>query len=176
MNWLDMTLLVIIAFTVVLGLIKGLAKQVIGLVAVVAGLVLAALYCREAAGIFGAVMDNELLARFLGFLLIFFLVLTAGSILGYLVTKAMAGPLALANRLFGGAFGLVKGVLIAGVLVFALVTFKVAEPALETSVVAPACLGIARAAVNLIPQDIRAEFNESYKAIREKGGSRGQKI
>ena len=176
MNWLDIVLLVILILTAIIGIFKGLVKQVIGLAAVIAGLVLASLYYEGAAGIFDTFVKNKLLSNFLGFLLIFVAFLIAGGILGHLITKAMKGPLALVNRLFGGIFGAVKGVLICGILVFALFTFQVAKPALETSVLAPACLGITRAAINMIPQDLRAKFNSSYKEIRESGGKHGQKI
>ena len=176
MNWLDIILLVILILTAIIGIFKGLVKQVIGLIAVIAGLVLASLYYEGTAGIFDTFIKNTLLSNFLGFLLIFVVVLVAGGILAHLITKAMKGPLALVNRLFGGVFGAVKGLLICGILVFALFTFQVAKPALETSVLAPACLGITRAAINLIPADLRARFNSSYKQIRESGGKRGQKI
>ncbi len=176
MNWLDIVLLVILILTAIIGIFKGLVKQVIGLVAVIAGLVLASLYYEGAAGIFETFIKNRLLGNFLGFLLIFVIVLIAGGILGHLITKAMKGPLAIVNRLFGGIFGAVKGVLICGILVFALFTFRVAKPVLETSVLAPVCLGVTRAAINLIPADLRARFNTSYKEIRESGEKHGQKI
>jgi membrane protein required for colicin V production len=176
MNWLDFVLLAIILLTAVIGVFKGFVKQVIGLVAVVAGLILASLYYRETAGIFETFIKNSLLSDFFGFLLIFVLVLIAGAVLGHLITKAMKGPLAFANRLFGAIFGFIKAVLICGIIVFALVSFEIAKPALETSILAPACLGVTRAVVNLIPQDLRAKFNSSYKKIRESGGQHGQKI
>ncbi|OGD25409.1 MAG: hypothetical protein A2V57_01915 [Candidatus Aminicenantes bacterium RBG_19FT_COMBO_65_30] len=176
MNWLDIILVTIMILTAIIGIFQGFAKQVIGLVAVIAGLVLASLYYEATAGVFETFVKNRLLSNFLGFLLIFVAVLIAGAILGHLITKAMKGPLALANRLSGGVFGAVKGVLICGIIVFALFTFEVAKPTLETSVLAPACLGATRAAFNMIPQDLRAKFNASYKEIRESGGKHGQKI
>jgi len=176
MNWLDIILLVILILTAIVGIFKGLVKQVIGLVAVILGLILASLYYERAAGIFETFIKNILLSNFLGFLLIFVVVLIAGAVIGHLITKVMKGPLALVNRLFGGVFGAVKGVLICGILVFALFSFQVAMPALKTSVLAPVCLKITRAAINLIPQDLRAKFNSSYKQIRDSGGKHGQKI
>ena len=176
MNWLDIILLVILILTAIIGIFKGLVKEVIVLVAVIAGLVLASLYYEGTAGVFDTFVKNKLLSNFLGFLLIFVAVLVVGGILGHLITKAMKGPLALVNRLFGAIFGAVKGVLICGILVFALFTFRVAKPALETSVLAPGCLGITRTAINMIPADLRARFNSSYKEIRESGGKHGQKI
>jgi membrane protein required for colicin V production len=176
MNWLDIILLTIMVLTAIVGIFKGLVKQVIGLIAVIAGLLLACLYYEQTALIFEKLVKNQLLSNFLGFLLIFVVVLIAGAILGHLFTKAMKGPLAFANRLFGAVFGFLKAVLICGIIVFALVSFEIAQPAVETSVIAPACLGVTRAVINMIPQDLRAKFNESYKRIRESGGKHGQEI
>jgi membrane protein required for colicin V production len=176
MNWLDYVLLAIIVVTAVVGIVKGFIRQVVGLVAVIAGLVLAVVYYEQMAHVFQTLVKNQLVSNFLGFLLIFVIVLVAGAILGHLITKAMVGPLAFVNRLFGAIFGLVKAVLICGILVFALVSFEVAKPAVETSVLAPACLGVTRAVVNLVPKDLRTRFNESYKRIRESGGKHGQEI
>jgi membrane protein required for colicin V production len=176
MNWLDYVLLAIILVTAIVGIVKGFVRQAIGLVAVVAGLILAVVYYERTAAVFATLVKNKLLSNFLGFLLIFVIVLVAGAILGHLVTKAMVGPLAFVNRFFGAVFGLLKAVLICGILVFALVSFEVAKPALRTSALAPACLGVTRAVISLIPQDLKARFNDSYKRIRESGGKHGQEI
>ncbi len=176
MNWLDIVLAVLLVTTTVWGLVRGLVRQVVGLIAVVAGLVLAAFNYRAAAAVFRRFMDNDLLANFLGFVAVFTAVLAVGGLVGWLLTKAMKGPLDLVNRLFGGAFGLLKGVLICGILVFALLAFHVERPALEGSRLAPLCFGITRAAVNLIPQDLKEKFDSSYKEIVKRGGKDGQKI
>lgn len=176
MNWLDYVLLAIIVLTAIYGIFKGFVKQVISLVAVIAGLILAVLYYAQAAGIFMGLVKNRLVSNFLAFLLIFLIVLVAGAIFGHLLTKAMVGPLAFANRLFGAIFGVITAVLVCGILVFALVSFEMAKPAVETSVLAPACLGVARAVVHTVPKDLRQRFDESYKRIRESGGKHGQEI
>jgi membrane protein required for colicin V production len=176
MNWLDYVLLAIVVVTTIVGIVKGFVRQVIGLVAVIAGLVLAVVYYEQTSHVFMAFVKNRLVSNFLGFLLIFVVVLVAGAILGHIVTKAMVGPLAFVNRLFGAVFGLIKAVLICGILVFALVSFEMAKPAVETSVLAPVCLAITRAVVNLVPKDLRTRFNESYQRIRESGGKHGQEI
>ncbi len=176
MNWLDVVFIVILLGTMIMGIVKGLVRQVIGLAAVIVGLVLASLYYQGVAEILEKVVRDRLLSNFLGFLVIFFCVLAAGALLGFLLSKGMKGPLAVINRVFGGAFGLLKAVLICGIIVFALTVFGIARPALETSRLAPVCLGITRAAVNLIPQDLKAKFNQSYQEIRKSGGKHGEKI
>jgi membrane protein required for colicin V production len=176
MNWLDVVFLAILVAAMIMGLVKGLVRQVIGLAAVVLGLVLAALYYGGVSEIIGKVVHNHLLSNFLGFLVIFFCVLAAGAFLGFLISKAMKGPLAAVNRLFGGLFGLLKAVLICGILAFALTVFDVARPALQASRLARFCLGVTRAAVHLIPQDLKDKFDQSYRDIRRSGGKDGEKI
>jgi membrane protein required for colicin V production len=175
-NWLDVVLAVIVLATTVWGVVRGLVRQVIGIATVIAGLILAGLYYRGAAGFFHAFLENKLLGNFLGFILVFAAVLAAGGFLGYLMTKAMKGPLAFVNRLFGGAFGLLKGVLVCGIVVFAMLVFDLARPDLESSRLAPICFGVTRAAVNLVPRDLKEKFDSSYKEIRESGGKHGKKI
>jgi len=176
MNWLDIVLAVLLLVTAVWGVVRGLVRQAIGIAAVIAGLILASRYYREASTPFRRLMDNELLAHFLGFVVLFLVVLAAGALVGFLLTKAMKGPLALVNRLFGGALGLAKGVLLGGIAVFALLTFDIERRALESSKLAPLCFGVTRAAVNLIPKDLKDKFDSSYKEIKERGGKHGQKI
>lgn len=176
MNWLDYFFIVILAVTTVVGIVKGLVRQIIGLVAVILGLVLAALYYEGLAEIIRHLVRDRLVSNFLGFLVIFFAVIAAGALLGHLVSKVLKGPLAFADRFFGAVFGLVKAVIICGVMVFALAAFNIARPAVETSVLAPVCVTITRAAVHLIPQDLKDKFNRSYDEIRKSGGNRGEKI
>ena len=176
MSWIDVIFIIILVGTVIHGIVKGFVRQAVGLAAVILGLVLASLYYEGMAEIVQKLVRDKLVSNFLGFLIIFFAALAAGALLGVLITKAMIGPLALANRALGGLFGLVQAVLICGVLAFALAAFGVARPALEGSRLAPFCLGVTRAVVNLVPKDLRTRFNESYKRIRESGGEHGQEI
>lgn len=176
MNWLDITLAAILLGFIIVGLVQGFIRRLIGLVSVVAGLVLAGLYYRGPGEVLGKLIRNPLLANFLGFLLLFVAVLAVGGLLGHLLSKALKGPLAFINHALGGVFGLLEGVLIGGVLVFALLIFDVAPGTLRTSRAAPLAFAATRALVNLIPQDLRAKFNSSYEQIRKSGGSRGEKI
>jgi membrane protein required for colicin V production len=176
MNWLDIVFIVVLVATLVIGIVKGLVRQVIGLAAVIVGLVLASLYYAGIAEIFQKFVHDQLVSNFLGFLVLFFCVLAVGALLSHFISKAMKGPLAFVNRFFGGLFGLLKAILICGIIAFALTAFNIARPALETSRLAPICLGVTRAAVNLIPQELRTKFNQSYQEIRKSGGKDGQKI
>jgi len=176
MNWLDIVFIIVLVGTMIIGIVKGLVRQVIGLASVLGGLVLASLYYEGIAEIIQKMIHDQLVSNFLGFLVIFLCVLAAGALLGHLISKVMKGPLAFINRLFGGVFGLLKAVLICGIIVFALTVFDIARPSIEASRLAPICIGLTRAAINLIPQDLKAKFNQSYQEIRKSGGKNGEKI
>ena len=78
MNWLDVILVAILAVTTILGIVKGLVKQVIGLLAVIVGLILALGFYSQISWIYRQLVKNEVLAHFLGFITIFLIVLCLG--------------------------------------------------------------------------------------------------
>ena len=176
MSTIDIILAIIILVTLVLGLIKGLVRQVIGLVAVVAGLVLAARYYPRTGAFVRKIVSNGVVADFIGFLALFAAVIAVGWLVGLLVSKLMKGPLNFLDHVLGGVFGLIKGVLICGVIVFALLVFEVRRDALAGSTLAPLCFHATRAVVRLIPGDLKAKFKTAYQGTRKGGASHGQEI
>jgi len=175
LSTLDIILVIVLLVTLVLGLIKGLVRQAIGLVAVVAGLVLAARYYPRAGAFVHKIVSNGVVADFIGFLALF-AVIAAGWLVGLLISKLMKGPLNFLDHVLGGVFGLIKGVLICGVIVFALLVFEVKQDALAGSKLAPLCFHATRAVVRLIPGDLKAKFKTAYQGARKGGASHGQEI
>ncbi len=175
-NALDIILFAILLITLILGLIKGFVRQIIGIIAVIGGLILAANYYHLIYPLFHKLISSVLVSNFLAFLFIFGVVLLAGFLIGLLASKLMKGPLAFINHIWGGVIGLIKGILICGVLAFALLVFEVEKDALAGSRLAPFCLQVTRAIVNIIPRDLKAKFKTAYEEMREGGGSHGQKI
>jgi membrane protein required for colicin V production len=175
-GWLDIVLAVILVTTLVIGLIKGLIREVVGIAAAVGGFLLAAYYYPWAAGLIGRVIHNETVAKFLGFLLIFCLIVLAGSVLAWLLSKLMKGPLKFINHFLGGIFGLIEGVLIGGAVVFALLVFPVDRDAVNGSRLAPYCYGLTKVLVGLIPEELKDAAKAAYQAIAGTEKSHGQKI
>jgi membrane protein required for colicin V production len=173
---LDIILAIVLLVTLILGLIKGLVRQAVGLVAVVAGLVLAARYYPQAGAFVRKIVSNGFVADFIGFLALFAAVIAAGWLVGMLISKLMKGPLNFLDHALGGVFGLFKGVLICGVIVFSLLMFEVRQDALAGSRLAPLCFHATRAVVRLIPGDLKAKFKTAYQGARRGGTSHGQKI
>lgn len=173
---LDIILAIVLFVTLVLGLIKGLVRQAIGLVAVIAGLILAAKYYPRAGAFVHKVVSNAVVADFVGFLAIFAVVIAAGWLVGLFVSKLMKGPLNFLDHVLGGVFGLIKGILICGVIVFALLVFEVRRDALAGSKLAPLCFHVTRTVVRLIPGDLKAKFKAVYQGAQKGGASHGQEI
>lgn len=181
MNWLDVVILALVVVTLVLGLVKGLVRQIVGLASVIAGLVLAVLYFKPASSLIRGFVSSEILRHFIGFLAVFAAVLAAGSLLGWLLGKAMIGPLKFLNHAAGGVLGVVKGVLISGVVVLALLLLDDGHNApirntLMTSRLAPPCYHAVRTLVLMIPEGLREAFTQSTDKIRGGPAEHGQKI
>ena len=171
-NWLDILLLVIVAITIIIGVIRGFIRQIVGLLAVIVGLVLAIKYYSYGSEIF-TFIRNDVLAQLLGFFLIFVAVLCIGWTINILLAKAVKGPFKALNRLLGAGFGLIKGVIICCVVVFGFLVFPVNAKALEESQLSPYCIEIANVAYNLIPQELKDKFKEAYQEIM---GERGKDV
>lgn len=168
-NWLDIILVVILAAALVLGIIKGLVRQLIGILAVVIGFVLGLAYYPYTASIFHLVSLKDSIANFLGFLLIFLAIIFLGWLVSRLFAKVMRGSVKVVNHFLGGILGLLKGALICGVLVFALLVFPMNIEALKGSFIAPYCAKVTKSIVGLIPQELKQKFVESYNEFIRKG-------
>jgi membrane protein required for colicin V production len=176
-NWLDILLLVIIAITVIIGAIRGFVRQIIGLLAVILGLVLALKFYPYGKEVF-TFLRNEVLAQLLGFFLIFVIVLSVGWVINILLAKAVRGPFRSLNHFMGAGFGLLKGLIICVVVVFGFLVFPVNTRILEESVLTPYCIEIADTAYGLIPQELKDKFKEAYQEVlgNEEEGEDEKKI
>ncbi len=167
-NGFDIILLFILLVAFVLGIIKGFVRQVVALLAVIVGLILAVAYYAQAARLFVRLTSRQTLADLLGFFSIFLVVLMMGWLLSRLFSKMMKGPLKFFNHVLGGLLGLLEGVLICGVVVFALLVFPVSIHAVEESSLTPYCLRMTETVIGLVPRELKDRFRETYDQIMEK--------
>lgn len=175
-SWLDIILFGIIAIAFILGIAKGLIKQIIGISAVIIGLILAVTYYAHVSDLFSPLVSSTALSQFLGFLAIFLAVLCLGGLISAMLSKLMKGPFKFLNHVVGGGFGLLKGILICGVILFGMLVFPINTKALTNSQLAPFCLNVTRAAFYLVPQDLKEKFSEAYKDIIKKQGKHERKV
>jgi membrane protein required for colicin V production len=170
LNWLDVVLLLILGLSVIGGIRRGFAQQVIGLIAAVVGL-LSALWFYGAAGSFLLpYVSYKGVANFLGFLGVFLGVVLVGTLVGAVVKKVLkAAGLGWLDRVLGGAFGVLRGLLISIVLVLALMAFTQKPPpsSVVNSRVAPYVIDAANICAHLAPREVRDAVSQSYQKVVE---------
>ncbi len=165
-TFFDILFLAIILVSTGFALMKGLTREIISLVALAGGLILAALYYPVPARWFMDVTKTDAIANLIGFLLIFLSCLLIGAIAAFIVNRFVKmASLKWIDRLLGGIFGFLRGWAVASVIALALIAFPVSQQPMARSVFAPYLVAGARAAVLLVPQDLKVKFNEQYQKI-----------
>jgi membrane protein required for colicin V production len=150
----------------VFALTKGLAREIISLIALVGGLVLAAFYYPSLARFFVDYSRSDTVAGLLGFMIIFLGCILAGAIVAFLVNRFVKmASLQWVDRLLGGLFGFLRGWAVASIIVLALIAFPVRPEAVPKSHLAPYLLAGARAAVLIVPRDLKDKFYEEYQKV-----------
>jgi membrane protein required for colicin V production len=113
MTWLDYALLAVVGLSAILGIWRGLMREVFALGAWIAAIAAAMLFAGEAARLIPASFATPPVRTVIAFAALFLVILIAGSIVGLLVAKAVrAAGLGLADRTLGGVFGFARGALI----------------------------------------------------------------
>ena len=114
----DLALLGVIAFSALMGLFRGITHQIISIVFMVAGFILAKAYAADMVPMNAKGVVNTAYYG-LSFAGIFFTVVLVGIILRFIVTRFINfTPLAIVDKFFGAGFGGLKGYLAGMVLVF----------------------------------------------------------
>jgi membrane protein required for colicin V production len=185
-NWLDYLLIAILLFSVVTSARKGFSREIIGLVSALAALVLAMWFYGLAGSFFIPYVSSARVANLIGFLLVVVAVLLCGSLLGMIVSRFLRTiGLSFLDRLFGAAFGLVRGLLVATALLTAYMAFgpdvdsQTASTSMVNSRIAPYVLDASRAFVAIAPMELKASFQQQYarlKSVLEKNAPHERKL
>ncbi len=168
MSGLDWLLALAVLLSVVLAASQGFLMEVISLAGVVVGYLLAAWEYPRVAAWYAPYVKAPWVADVAGFLTIFVAVLVLSGIVGRVARWGMhEAGLRWADRLLGAAFGLVRGILVAVVLVMALASFVPGSQWLARSSLGPYLLAVGRAAVWVAPSEVRHRFQDGLKGLRD---------
>lgn len=170
MNWLDVVLALVLAASVAAGFARGFARVGIGLAATLIGLVLGIWFYGTAGAFVLPYVSSRGLANFIGFLLVFFGVLLAGSVVGWILAKLLKwAGLGWLDRLMGAGVGLLRGIIIAVALVMALVAFAPKPPprSVVESRLAPYVIDAARVLAAVAPRELRDGFHAGYEHVKK---------
>lgn len=167
MNYLDIAALAIILLSALMALSKGLTAELCWLAGVAVGFLLAVHFYKQAAYLLLQTGLGTVAAGLLGFFLIFVLGIIAGSLAGAWLSKLWKLlRLSWLDRLFGGLFGLLRGLLIVTVIFLALTSFSLpGEQLLSNSRLAPYFLTVGQAIVAAAPEDFEELFESGYDRL-----------
>ncbi len=124
MNWLDIVIVLVIAFFVMSAYRAGLIREVVTLVSVALGVVVAGLFYDDLASDVLVFIDNDKTALIVGFLILLGAVYLAGQLIAVMLKRvASLLLLGMADHAGGALFGLLKGLIVVEVLLILLVTY-----------------------------------------------------
>jgi membrane protein required for colicin V production len=169
-NWLDFALVLMIVISIVTGLYAGFAKAGVSFLAAVLGLGLGLQYYRVVGLSLRGHIPQSAVASWVGFLIVFCGITILGSVLsGLLVRFVRETHLSGVDRLLGGGFGAVRGLLFATVTIWGLMAFTPGppKPYLSHSRLAPCVMDAARAVAAASPDEVKQSFRRSYRELNK---------
>lgn len=182
MTALDWLILLIVGASVLLALSQGFIVEMFSLGGAVVGLLGAAWGYPVLTPLFQNLVKLTPMAQLLSFLTIFFVLFLAMGVTGrWLSRAAKETGMRWADCLMGAAFGLVRGMVIATVLVLAFATFYPDARIISGSAFGRPLLGLAYVASWLAPADVRERFHQGAAQLRKRpqdskaGGDAGKK-
>ena len=173
MNAIDWTILAIIMLSVFLATMQGFFFEIFSLAGTVIGYLLAAWGYGRIAPWFMPYVKSDAIADLAGFLTIFFAVILLAGITARIVRRTIKGVgLRWADRFLGGAFGLVRGVVIVTVGVMAFTAFAPDSPQMARSQLAGYFLVAGQGASWVAPAAVRQRFREGVARLRQAAATR----
>lgn len=186
MNWLDVVLSLVLAWSVVAGFRKGLTREVIGLASVVVALLLGTWFYGTAASYLLPYISSRPAASFAGFLLVFCGVILLGAVVSAIVRKFLkVTGLSIFDKILGAGFGLIRGGLIGVALVMGTMAFSTGDKPPSSVVgsrLAPYMIDGAQVVVAVAPFELKHGFHKTYDQVKtawraalEHGGPNGSR-
>ena len=156
LTWLDIAILVVLAFSLALGLWRGFIREVFALIGWIAAGIVAAWFAESAAAFVPSLVVDPRLRWGVAFGAVFLLVLIGASLVSLVASKLIrAAGLGLGDRFLGGLFGVVRGLVI--IVIAALIagmTPLTRDPLWTRSVLTPPLAIAAQSVKPLLPGPI----------------------
>jgi membrane protein required for colicin V production len=156
----DIIVFAFIGILTIVGLWKGLVKQLFGLLGVIAGYLLAVSFYQTCSKFFTSVPPGT--ARIMSFVTIFLACILAAHLIGWGVGRLLAiSKLGFFNRIGGGLLGFFKGCIIISVMVMVLTAFLPGYTSLfKKSSTIKYILPVTAALKKVTHEDIKTKYNE----------------
>jgi membrane protein required for colicin V production len=160
LNVLDLLFIAILFFSFFFGVFRGLVRELLSLLVLVAALLLAFALHHDLGRLLAGRVHPRGLADFAALLLVLALAAAAGSLLAALLSRLLArGPLTPIDRLLGAAFGLLRGALLAGLVIYCFLAFPLNPQPLDRSQLAPVLTRAIIAGSRVLPPALRERLH-----------------
>ncbi len=170
MNWLDYLLLIIIGSSAISGLRLGFARTMVGTLAAVLAVLGAIWFYGSAGSLLADYVSHPTVANFLGFVIVFSIVMIGGATVSWMLAKAFKwAGLGWLDRLLGGGLGVVRGALVATGVVLLLCAFTRNPPpqSVVNSRVSPYMIEVSNVVSHLAPRELKDGFQASYEKVKK---------
>ena len=164
MNWLDALIVIALVGFTVAAFRAGLIREVVTLIAVVVGVLVAGHYYDDLADDVLLFIKNDKAAKVIAFLSLFASVALLGQLAAYLMKQAVSMLLlGWLDHVAGAVFGLLKGLVLVELflMVFATYPYLGLDKAIDGSGIAPLFLDNGPALLKLLP----GEFNRAVESL-----------
>ena len=167
MTWVDYLLLFIIGWSVLSGFVAGFARVGIGTAATFIGMFAGFWFYGTAGAYVLDYVSSRAIANLIGFFLVFGGIVLLGALLSRLLASLFKWVgLSWMDRLLGGAFGAVRGILMSIALVTVLLAFAPNPP--PRSIVESRVMPYVVDASNVLSWATPHEIKDSFRETREK--------
>jgi membrane protein required for colicin V production len=164
---LDWLILFAILLNVVGAIGQGFFYELFSFAGVILGYLVAAWQYPRVAAFYVHYVNSEWAAEIAGFLTLFFVVVVLAGAAGNTARWAIKEVgLRWFDRLLGGVFGFLKGIVICTVIVIALAAFSPTSPWIQDSRIAPFMLVTGRTLIWVAPSDLRQRFRDGWNFLR----------
>lgn len=165
----DWVLVAIVAYSTLLAFLRGIVRELFALGGLIGGILLAAWNYQRVAAALGRWITAPELAETVAFVLILVIVAIAATLLGKSIhNTAHAIGLGFFDRLFGAAFGFLRGCLIGVVILLAVAAFYPQSRWTEDSRLSSYFLTGAHAVSFVVPDDLRQQIVNGAETLKHK--------
>lgn len=174
MNWLDGVIVAVILWFTFSAFQAGFIRETVTMVAAIVGAVLAGVFYQDLATNVLVFIDNDTLARIVGFAVIFGVTALAGQLLA-LILKPTADILQLGifDQLAGAGFGFLKALVIIQVFLILFVTYPRwdLDKTINDSVFGSLMIKDTAVLVKVMPDEFQAQVDDFKSRFEVKAGN-----
>jgi membrane protein required for colicin V production len=169
MNLFDIILIIILVYCFIRGIFRGLLKEISSLIGVLGGFYAAYTYYKEAGIYLKRWISDPNYINILSFLIIFISIFLIISILGIIIKYILKIVfLGWVDRVFGGVFGIMKGILIGSVLLIVFTAFLSSDSSMiKNSRLSQYITTISDKMIKVTPKDLKHEYQTKRQDIEK---------